>query len=159
MTLNIHNTTPASKTPKWLKCMLFGTFALMYSIFALGAFAVIAYAGQIATGMLLAILPLLFLLWFLWDRKNLANSCIEISKEEVTIIEYPLGRKTVNHIAYGQIDHARLIRPYSWELRGPRIKDLGIPYIVFFDKSGKQLFKILAYPESLKFQQSVTELQ
>lgn len=159
MTLNIHDTTPASKTAKWLKWMLFGTFALMYSIFALMAFIVIAYAGQIAVGMLLAILPLLFLLCFLWNQKNLANSCIEISKEEVTVIEYPLGRKTVKHIAYGQIDHAKLIRPYSLELRGPRIKDVGIPYIVFFDKSGKQLFKILAYPEGLQFQESVTKLQ
>lgn len=159
MTLNIHDTTPASKTPKWEKWMFAGMFTLMYSIFALGAFAVIAYAGQIAVGILLAILPFLFLLWFVWDQKNLSNSYIEVSDKEITVIEYPLGRKTVGHIAYAQIDHARLIRPYSWSLRGPRIKDVGIPYIVFFDKSGNQLFKILAYPESLRFQQSVTQLQ
>ena len=92
-------------------------------------------------------------------REQITVNNIEISKEEVTVIEYPLGRKTVKHIAYGQIDHAKLIRPYSLELRGPRIKDVGIPYIVFFDKNGKQLFKILAYPEGLQFQESVTKLQ
>ena len=159
MTLNIHDTTPASKTPKWLKGMLYGLFALMCIPYALGAFAVITYAGQIAFGVLLAILPFLFLLLLLWTLKNLARSCIDISKEEVTVIEYPFGRKTVKHIAYEQIDHARLILPGSWKLRGPRIKSVGIPYIVFFDKSGKQLFKILAYPEALQFQQSVTKLQ
>ena len=159
MVLNIHDTTPAFKTPKWIKCMFAGLFMLIYSIFALVAFAVVVYSGQIAVGILLAVLPFLFLLLFLWDQKNLANSCIEISEEEVTVIEYPLGRKTVKHIAYRQINHAKLIRPYSWDPHGPRIKDVGIPYIVFFDQNGKQLFKILAYPESLQFQQSVTKLQ
>ena len=139
--------------------MFTGLFMLIYSIFALGAFVIVVYSGQIVIGILLAGLPVLFLLWFYWDRKNLTNSCIEISEQEVTVVEYPLGRKTVAHIAYGQIHHAKLIRPYSWKLHGPRTKDVGIPYIVFFDQKGKQLFKILAYPESLRFQQSVTELQ
>lgn len=158
MMLNIHDTTPASKTPKWLKGMLAGMFVLLYSIFALGAFVVIFYAGQIAIGIMLAILPLLFLQWFLWDQKNLANSHIEITSENIIITEYPLGRKTVKTIAYPQIDHAKLVRPYSGKLRGPRIKDVGIPYIVFYDKNENQLFKLLAYPEALQFQQTITRM-
>ncbi len=157
MVLNIHDTTPAFK--KWQKWMLAGMFTLIYSMFALMAFVLIVYGGQIVVAVFLAVLPILFLLWFLWDHKNLSNSYIEISDNGITVIEYPLGRKAVKHIAYTQIDHARLIRPYSGSLRGPRIRDVGIPYIVFFDCKGNQLFKILAYPESLRFQQSVTQLR
>lgn len=157
MKLNIHDTTPASKTPKWLKGMLAGLFVLFYSIFALGAFAVIFYAGHIAAGVLLAVLPLGFLLWFLWDQRNLAKSHIDITEDTVIVTEYPLGRRTVRTIPYPQIDHAGLVRPYSGKLRGPRIKDVGIPYIVFYDKNGNQLFKLLASPEAIQFQQSITQ--
>ena len=159
MTLNIHDRTPASETPMWLKSMLIGMFLLMYSFFALMAFVVISYSGHVVGGLTVALLPILFLLWFLWDQKNLSKAHIDISDEGIIVTEYPLGRKSVKRIEYAQIHHAKLIRPYSIKLRGPRTMDLGIPYVVFYNQSEEQLFKLLAYPEALKFQQSVTQLR
>lgn len=158
MIINIHDTTPASTTPKYVKWMFAGLFALMYSVFALLAFCLIHYAGSILFGIFIAIFPFLCLFWFLWDQRKLANSFIEVSEHSVEVTEYPFGRKSVIHIQISDIDHARLVRPSSWKLRGPRIKDIGIPYIVFYDKQGKQLFKLLAYPEAIQFQQSITHL-
>ena len=130
----------------------------MYSIFALCAFAVIYYAKHIVAGIIIALLPLSFLLWFLLDEQNLSNSYIEILDNNIIVVEYPFGRKSVKCFEFSQIDHTKLVRPYSSKLHGPRIYDIGIPYIVFYDKQEKQLFKLLAYPQAIQFQQSITRL-
>ena len=45
------------------------------------------------------------------------------------------------------------------KLRGPRIYNIGIPYIVFYNKHEKQLFKLLAYPQAKQFQESITNIK
>ncbi len=159
MKLNIHDTTPASKTPKWLKTIFIIVFSLLYSIFALMAFVLVYYAGAIWGAIVIALIPFIFLALVLWNSQNLSKSYIEVSTEDITVVEYPFGRKRVVHISYTEIHHAELIRPHSMKLRGPRIRDVGIPYIVFYDENEKQLFKILAYPPALEFQESITTLK
>ena len=158
MIINIHDTTPASTTPKYLKWMFGGLFVLTYSIFALLAFCLFYYVHHFLFGIFIAVLPFHFLFWFLWNQRNLSNSFVEISNNSVVVTEYPFGHKTVKAIAISSIDHAKLLLPSSMKLRGPRIYNIGIPYVVFYDKHGTQLFKLLAYPQALQFQQSVTSI-
>lgn len=159
MSLNIHDTTPHSVTPRHMKWIYAGLFLLMYSIFALLSFCLITIAGNIPAAIAVAVIPFVPLAYVLWDQSNLEKAYLEILESSVLVTEYPFGHKTVKQIPISDIDHAELIRPRSPKLRGPRIRDIGIPYVVFYDKQGKQLFKLLAYPEALEFQRNVTHLQ
>lgn len=158
MRIKIHDTTPASKTSKYLVWLFVVSFILFYSFFALLSFCVIYYTNRILNGIFIALIPFAFPLWFCWDQRNLSNSFVEIYDDYVIVTEYPWGRKSVKKILFSEIDHAKLLIPNSIKLRGPRIYNIGIPYIVFYNKQEKQLFKLLAYPEAIQFQQSITTL-
>ena len=159
MILNIHDTTPHSVTPRHMKWIFAGLFLLMYGIFALLSFCLISIAGNIPAAIAVAVIPFVPLAYVLWDQRNLRNACVEIRESSVLVTEYPFGHKTVKQIPIADIDQAELLRPRSPKLRGPRIRDIGFPYVVFYDRQGKQLFKLLAYPEALEFQKRVTHLQ
>lgn len=156
--INIHNTTPTSKTPKYLVYMFVGLFVLMYGLFAMMAFCLVYYGNNILVAIIIALIPFSFLFWILWEQNNLANSYVEIFNDYIIVTEYPWGRKSVRQIQVSDIDHAKLLTPSSMNLRGPRIYYIGIPYIVFYDKKEKQLLKLLAYPKSKEFQQSITNI-
>ena len=157
MRINIHDATPASKTPKYIMWMFVGLFVLMYGIFAMVSFCVVFYANEILGGILIALIPFAFLFWVLWDKRNLSRSFVEIFDDYVIVTEYPWGRKTVTKIHIAEIDHTKLLIPSSIKLRGPRIYSVGIPYIVFYNKQDKQLFKLLASPQAKQFQENITK--
>jgi len=159
MRLNIHDTTPSSVMPKRFIWMFTGLFILFYGIFAAMAFCLIYYADSILFGIFTAILPFAALLWFLWDQHNLSNSFVEIFDTYLLVIEYPWGRKSIRKIPFSEIDYAKFLISYSMELHGPRIHHIGIPYIVFYNQQGKQLFKLLTYPEAIAFQKSITRIK
>lgn len=159
MRINIHDTTPASKTPKFVVWMFIVLFILFYSMFAMASFCVIYYANEILVGIFIALMPFTFLLWFHWDQQNLANSFVEIFDDYVIVTEYLWGKKLVKIIQINEIDHTKLLLPNSMKLRGPRIYNIGIPYIVFYNKHEKQLFKLLAYPQAKQFQESIINIK
>lgn len=155
MRINIHDTTPASKTPKFFVWIDIVLFILFYSIFAMLSFCVIYYANEILVGIFIALIPFAFPLWFHWSQRNLANSFVEVFDDYVIVTEYPWGRKLIKKIQITEIDHTKLLLPNSMALQGPRIYNIGIPYIVFYSKHEKQLFKLLAYPQAKQFQESI----
>ena len=61
MRINIHDATPASKTPNYIVWMFVGLFVLICSIFAMISFCVVFYANEILGGILIALIPFAFL--------------------------------------------------------------------------------------------------
>lgn len=155
MRIAIHNTTPASKTPKYIVWMFIVLFILFCSMFATASFCIIYYANEILVGIFIALMPFAFLLWFHRNQRNIANSYVEVFDDYVIVTEYPWGKKSVKKIQITEIDHTKLLLPSSIKLRGPRIYIIGIPYIVFYNKHEKQLFKLLAYPQAKQFQETI----
>ena len=95
MRIAIHNTTPASKAPKFLAWMFIVLFILFYSMFAMASFCIIYYANEILVGIFIALMPFTFLLWFHWNQRNFANSFVEVFDDFVMVTEYPWGKKSV----------------------------------------------------------------
>ena len=65
MRINIHDTTPSSSVPKWFKWMFIALFLLVYSLFAIIAFCLIYYARSMISGIIIALIPFVFLFYFL----------------------------------------------------------------------------------------------
>ena len=159
MVLNIHNSTPAPGMPKRVKWMLSIGFLMLYFIFALGAYVVAVYAGRMICAILLAVLPLLFLAWTCWSMKNLEKAHIEVEDDRITIVAFPFGRRRSKTVSFSQVDHATIVPAVSLKIPGERLCLPGVSYLVFFDGTGRPLFKLLNTPEARQFQQSVTTLQ
>lgn len=157
MRINIHNTTPSSAVPKWFIWMFIALFLLVYSLFAMMSFCLIYYARSILSGIIIALIPFAFLAYFLLLYRALAYSFAEITDELVVLTEFYFGRKTVREIPISHIHHTKQLFPSSFKLCGLRIPNSNVPYIVFYDRQERQLFKLRAYPEALKFQQYIAE--
>ena len=135
MRINIHDTTPASKTPKYIVWMFVGLFVLTYSIFAMLSFCVIFYANEILGGILIAFIPFVFLFWFLWDQRNLSKSFVEIYNDYVIVTEYPWGRKTVTKILIAEINHTKLLTPNSINYKA--LEFIMLTYRILFSITSK----------------------
>lgn len=158
MRINIHYTTPSSLESSRIKWGYIGIFVLIYSFYAVMSYCVIVYADRVLLGLVIALIPFAFLLWLLWHERNLSNSFVEVLDDRVVVTEYPFGKKAVRTVLISDVDHARLLIPSSMKLHGPRNRSVGIPYVVFYNGGGKQLFKLIASPEAIKFQESITHL-
>ena len=141
MRLNTHSQTMPSKLPKFLVAMFCVGVGLMYFVFLLGAFACFYYTKSVLGGILMIFIPIALTTWYYITSKDIANAHIEIDGNSIHVVDYYLGMKKEQILAFSDITSAEIVPGYSHRLKGYRVSAMGTRYIVL-KKDNKYLFKI-----------------
>ena len=147
MRLNTHSQTMPSKLPKFLVAMFCVGVGLMYFVFLLGAFACFYYTKSVLGGILMIFIPIALTTWYYITSKDIANAHIEIDGNSIHVVDYYLGMKKEQILAFSDITSAEIVPGYSHRLKGYRVSAMGTRYIVL-KKDNKYLFKIICLPET-----------
>ena len=145
MRLNTHSQTMPSKLPKFLVAMFCVGVGLMYFVFLLGAFACFYYTKSVLGGILMIFIPIALTTWYYITSKDIANAHIEIDGNSIHVVDYYLGMKKEQILAFSDITSAEIVPGYSHRLKGYRFSAMGTRYIVL-KKDNKYLFKIICLP-------------
>ena len=84
-------------------------------------------------------------------QKDMDKAFVEVVDGAITVADYYFGIKKEKVFSEHNIGCAEVILGYSMRVRGYRYSNVGTTYIVFYDKNGKYMFKILCAPETKEF--------
>ena len=147
MKLNTHDRTPRPENSKLIKGLFVLCGVLMYSIFALVAFACFYYAKNIVGGISVILIPILMTAIILTHIKDIERAYVELDENEIHVVDYYWGIKKEKTLSFSDITSAEIFSGYSHKVKGSRLSIAGMQYIVF-KKDEKYLFKVIYLPET-----------
>ena len=147
MKLNTHDRTPRPHNSNFIKVLFLICAILIYSIFGLVSFACFYYAQSFIGGMSIILIPVLLTAIILIHIKDIEKAYIEITENEIYVVDYYWGIKKDKHISFSDITSAEIYIGYSHKVKGYRLSFAGMRYIVF-KKDNKYLFKVIYLPET-----------
>ena len=83
--------------------------------------------------------------------KDMDRAYVEISDQRITVADYCFGVEQKKVFSMQDIASAEILPGSSLRLRGYRYDQMGSAYIVFRDRNGKYMFKILCVPETRQY--------
>ena len=147
MKLNTHDRTPRPKNSKFIIGMFIFNAVLIYGIFGLGAFACVFYAGRIAGGISIFLIPVIITVIITVITKDMEKAYVEINGDEIYTADYYFGIKKEKRFSFSDITSAEVCPGISLKVKGYRESISGTRYILF--RNGKKyLFKIIYLPET-----------
>ncbi len=147
MKLNTHDHTPRSKASKLVTAMFVIWFALLCSMLCVVGFF---YAKSVADGILLILISVLPTAFILIPFIDIQKAYVEISDDQIRIVDYYCGIKKEKQIACSEITSAEIHIHYSRQVKGYRLGSPDYRKYIVFKKDNKYLFKIIALPETEK---------
>ena len=84
-------------------------------------------------------------------QRDMDKAYVEIVDDVIIAVDYYFGIKKEKTFSIRDIAAAETLTGYSMRVRGYRYSNAGITYIVFRDKSGKYMFKVICVPETKQF--------
>lgn len=151
MRFNTHNATPKIVTNKALKIMLAFEYGLA-AAFLLFAAIVCAFTVHNILPAVVIIGPLIVLAGvILITQKDMDRAYVEISDQRITVADYCFGVEQKKVFSMQDIASAEILPGSSLRVRGYRYDQMGSAYIVFRDRNGKYMFKILFAPETRQY--------
>ena len=149
MKLNTHDRTPRPKPLKSkLEIVLWVISAILICSFCgITIFAGFAYAETPLAGVFLILLYAAMAIMILIPIKDIEKAYVEINANNIHIVDYYCGIKKEKLFSFSDITSAEICIGNSLKVKGYRISEMGIQYIVF--RNGKKyLFKIIHLPET-----------
>ncbi len=151
MRFSTHDRTPNIETKKSVKLMLAFVFGLIIVFFLFMAVVCSLYINSIMPAVvILAHLSVLVILIAITLR-DMDKAYIEIVDDVIIVVDYYFGIKTEKTFSIRDIAAAETIVGYSMRVRGYRYRNAGCTYIVFREKSGKYMFKVICVPATKQF--------
>lgn len=151
MRFNTHNRTPKIETKKSVKIMLTIGFGFMISILIFLAIVFSFYINSFMPAVLILTPVLVLSMLITIPQKDMERAFIEIIDDTVIAEDYYLGIRIKKTFLLRDIAEAEVLVGYSIRVRGYRYSNAGCSYIVFRDKSGKYMFKVICVPETKDF--------
>lgn len=147
MKLNTHERTPRPKNSKLITALFVLCFVLVYVMFGLGAFACIYYGKSVIGGLFVIAILVFCTLVICIPFFDMKKAYIEIVDNNIYVVDYYLGIKKEKRFLVSDITSAEVVSGYSNIVKGYRMREAGIQYIIF--KNGKEyLFKMICLPET-----------
>ena len=151
MRFNTHNRTPKIVTNKSLRIMFVLCYGLVAAFFLFLAIAASVISRNILPAVVI-IGPLIVLAGvILITQKDMDRAYVEISNQVVTVVDYCCGVEQKKVFSMQDIASAEILPGSSLRVRGYRYDQMGSAYIVFRDRNGKYMFKILYAPETQQY--------
>ena len=149
MKLNTHDRTPRPKPLKSkLEIVLWSMLAVsICGMCGITIFAGFAYAETPLAGVFLILLYAAMAIMIRIPIKDIEKAYVEINANNIHVVDYYCGIKKEKLFSFSDITSAEICIGYSLKVKGYRISEMGIQYIVF--RNGKKyLFKIIHLPET-----------
>ena len=150
MRFNTHDRTPRPKTGKLIKTLLAICMILVFSIFALGAFASVYYEHNIIAGIIIILIPFAMTAIGSILITDMLRAYVEIIDDSIVIVDYYFGIKKEKHYTFQDIESVKAELGYSFHTRGYRMRGI-VQYLVFRGHKNKYLFKVAYFPETKEF--------
>ena len=151
MRFHTHDRTPKIKNKKSIKIILAFGFGLIIAFFLFMAVVCSLYINSIMPAVvILAPLTALVILIVITQR-DMDKAYVEIVDDVIIAVDYYFGIKKEKTFFIQDIAAAETLTGYSMRVRGYRYCNAGITYIVFRNKSGKYMFKVICVPETKQF--------
>ena len=83
--------------------------------------------------------------------KDMERAFIEITDDKITVTDFYFGIRREKTFSLGEIECAEITTGYSMRVRGYRHSGAGCTYIVFRDKAGNYMFKLICVPETKQY--------
>ena len=151
MRFNTHNRTPKIETKKAVKIMLTISFGLIISLFLFMAIVCSLYIDSVMPAIVILTPVLVLAILIALTQKDMDRAYVEIVDDAIIVTDYYIGIKTEKIFYMPDIATAEILFGYSMRVHGYRYSNAGCSYIVFRDKSGKYMFKIICVPETKQF--------
>lgn len=148
MRFNTHDTTPRRQNSKKVKLTF--SVSLPFVGVALLFFAVVCsyYARNALVGVLMVAPFVVFGGVYYRMTLDMNKAFVEFDGNEIRVVDYYFGAKREKTFLTADVASAQSLWGGSFRIKGYRWHYVGMHYIVFRDRDGKYLFKILALPET-----------
>lgn len=150
MKLNMHDHTPRRSLSRFQKVMFLLSAVLLYSIPVLLACCLFYYERNILAGILTLVVPIALVAVAAIPFVDMSRSYVEFDGDTVTVVDYYCFLKKEKRFNICQIDSTESLLANSFRMRGRRMgyNFFTVRYIVFRDRNGRYLFKILETAEA-----------
>lgn len=151
MRFNTHERTPKVEPKPSIKIILIIGFGLIVALLILAAIACSLSANSIMPAVVILVPMLVLAILFAQILKDMEKAYIEIADDAIFATDYYFGIKSEKEFSVRQIGTAEILLGSSIRVRGYRYSNAGCTYIVFRDKRGKYMFKVICVPETKQF--------
>lgn len=151
MIINTHNRTPKVELNKSVKFLIVFGFCLIIALFLFMAVVCSLYINSIMPAIVILVLALVLAILIVLTHKDMDRAYVEIIDDVIIVTDYYFGIKKEKRFFIRDIATAEVLIGYSMRMGGYRYSNAGCTYIVFRDKSGKYMFKVICLPETKQF--------
>ena len=151
MKFNTHNRTPKIETKKSVKILLYAGFGMVIVLFLFVAIVCSVYINSVMPAVVILAPIILIAMFIIITQKDMDKAFVEVVNGAITVTDYYFGIKKEKVFSAHNIGCADIFPGYSMRVRGYRYSNVGTTYIVFFDKNGRYMFKILCVLETKEF--------
>ena len=151
MRFNTHDTTPKSETKKSVRLMLAVNSVLIVSLFLFLAAACSLYIKSLLPAFVILTPVVVLAILLAISQKDMERAFIDITDDKITVTDFYFGIRREKTFSMSEIECAEIIMGYSMRLRGYRHSGAGCTYIVFRDKAGNYMFKLICAPETKQY--------
>jgi hypothetical protein len=151
MRFHTHDRTQKAQSKKSVKIILAFGFGLTIAFFLLIAVVCSLYINSIMPAVLILSPLTVLVILIAITQRDMDKAYVEIVDDVIIAVDYYFGIKKEKTFSIRDIAAAETLTGYSMRVRGYRYSNAGITYIVFRDKSGKYMFKVICVPETKQF--------
>ena len=151
MRFHTHDRTPKTETKKSVKIILTVSFGLIIALFLFIAIERSLYIDSVMPAVVILTTVLVLAILIALTFKDIDRAYVEIIDDVIIVADYYLGIKKEKIFFIRDIATAEILIGNSMRVRGYRYSTAGCTYIVFRDKRGKYMFKVICVPETKQF--------